>query len=1244
MTCPPAVPRLPRPAVAALVIAIGASLAAALSSARAGPADQLPPGAPAGAAAAYRLVDTWSGQPWRLTPGRFGQTADISSGPDGRSYILDRRHRVVHRLDPEGRPEGLFRVPVTSGRAGDWTALKLDVGADGTVHLLYQGPLQGAGVHPYRVERLAPDGQALSHFDLPAPADWVRLYQDIAAGPDGRVYLSRGGPESPFFSWPGPTPTPGPLPAPADGVEVYDAAGRLQATVETSCMPDSLDLGPDGRLYVANRCPAPVGGRPPINPSPEPSRRGDPRGGAAAQDAAMPEREGVLVFGPDHDFQELVPFTNPEDIAAGYGGAFLARNADIFALGDPRPVYSGPTAGQYAAYLGKVIFHLDLRADGRLQAAMNHCYFQGLVQIDDPAARPSGARFVGALDAPELEGPVHPLRLAAGEGLALLQGRFSIQGRRPGQDYVVLPFSAEAQTVQRWALWGPAVGGGPDDPGGSSDPAPGPEGPLRSQLGLCGEAEADMALDLAMDGRRVYTLDRESLSSRPDDGLPDWSSWPASQGGPEGAVQLAAVAAAEGRVALLDAGRGRVLLLDATGRPLGDWPIGPEAPVDLALAGDRVYLADRAAARILVRGLDGRDLGAWPVHDRPERIAAGPDGTLFVLGAAGWGMRYGPAGELGALWPMPEPGPAALDIAADASGRVYVSFAERQALPTSGRRGLPEYLLARAGVWVFAEAPAPAQPAIAPGACRALADKRAAPAQLAPDEPVTVSLRVAGDCPAEPAELQLMIVLDASRSMGFEQALERARAGLAELLGGLDPARSEIGLVTFAGEARLEWPLGRDPGGLRARMAALAPEGDTRLEAAIDLAQRELAGPRGRPALRQVILVVSDGVFKDDPFLAAERVRAAGLGLRALLFTTTEFNEVHRANLRQLTAGERDLLVDPRPGTLAALADALAERRPPAELFRSIRVEDRIPTNMRFVPGSALPPAVYEPDRHALVWELTGVAPGAGLDLAYRLLPQACGDLPTNLEAWADYEDGLGRRGRLEFPVPRVAVACPAAPLYLPLLQASHCLRPRRGLDLVLVLDSSTSMGEPAGPGAGSKRAAARAAVVELLGALDPAQDRAALVAFHQRAWIAGALGTEGSAIEAALDGIVLEGGTRIDLGLVEAASALAADPRPGAARLVLLLTDGRQDLDRAPVPVLRASAAALAEAGVELHAVGLGEAVDAELLRGLVARPDRYHPAPAAGDLAGVFAAILRGLGCGAGEPGPQAPGERGP
>ncbi len=1167
----------------------------------------------------YRLVDTWRKAPWALTAGRFGETADISSGPDGTVYILDARYAVVHVLDPEGRPKGLFAVPQSAGTGEFWSPLRLDAGFDGVVHVLVRGPFMRGGVFPHRVERYTPDGRLVDFFDLPMRADVTVMYHDVGVRLDGRVYVSRTGPDNPFIIWPGPPPTPLPPGAtPPDGVDVFAPDGKPSAVVATSCMPDSLDVDRDGTLYVVNRCPAAFGEPPaPGQPDPEPSGHRPGRWGAEAQAVDMPKQEGVAVFAPDHAFRELVPFNNPEDVAVGPAGAFVSRHAEIFALREGRPLYVGPTGGQHSAFFGQVVFRLDVPADGRLLASMNHCYYQGLVIFDRPADRPATPRLAGALDNPELEGPPHPLRVAAGGDVAVLQGRYTRLGTRPNHEYVVMPYGAEAQTVQRYDRHGT---------GGLAVP-------LRSQLGVCGDSETRFTRDVAVDGRTVYTIDPDQLQQRPDDGLPAWTFAPAVLAGLDESPYLQAVAAEGGRVALLDIGRQKVIVLDAAGVVLHDWPIaagdGNAVPVDIAVHGDRVYLTDQGRNRVVVRGLDGAALGDFAVHDGPLAIAAGPTGDVFVLGRGGWGLRYRPDGGLAAAWAMPDRAIDALDIAVDAGGYVYVNHVQREPYPQIGgsRRGLPEYTLAQAGVWVFAPAAA-APPSVPPGACLAVPDKRARPARIPLGATVDVDLAVDGACPGAFAPAQVVVAFDTSRSMTFDGALERAQAVLTAVLGAVDARAVEIGLVTFDDGATLAAPLTRDLADIRARILGLTGGGDTRMAAGIDLAVSELTGPRGDAAARRIVLIVSDGAFKDDPADAAARARQAGVDLYGLVFSTQESSDLSIVGLQEMAGDPDRVLVDPTAVDLGRLVAALARFRPVAGLFQSITIEDVIPANMRYVAGSARPAAAFDAVRNTLTWTLYDVPAAGGVRLTYTLVPLECGLWPTNVEATARYRDALGSSGRLVFPIPEVDVFCGAYRVYLPITTAGGCIRPERPLDVALVMDTSSSMREPAPGGARTKLDAAKDAARAFADLLRLPSDRVGVVAFNRTAERAVGLTGDAERVRAALRDLVSSEGTRIDLGLAVAADVLA-ERRPGTLPVVVLLTDGLQNVDQAPNAAVLARAAELKATGVRVYTIGLGGAIDRDLLRAAASSADHYRESPTTDDLARIYAEISERLAC---------------
>jgi Mg-chelatase subunit ChlD len=1201
----------------------------------------------------YRLAETWQNAPWSLTAGRYGRAADISSAPDGTTFVLDLSYNAIHVLHADGSPRHVFAIPVAQdGRL--WAAVRLDVGFDGGLYVMRRTPSLLGQVRT-RVDVFAVDGVRGRGFET----DYV--YNDLAVGPDGHVYLSSA------------TGLP--------RVDVFDGSGGRLASFGLSelAVPGALDVAADGTVYVVNHVPDPgTGGTPAPGPVPtrEPSEQGTawrpmvdheapPPGdhrrareqgewlslGPAVRSNSQSEpqqptpdptatppvpptpapaaTEGVAIFEADYSYRLTAPFNGATDVAVGSSAmgttaVFVSRDLEIFTLGDPDPVYAAPYP-THLSFFGGEPLHIDVAAGGRLSASLWHCYFQGVVAIADPSARPARGTYAGALDAPPLEGPAYPFRLAMGDDLAVLQGRFAINGDRPDQTYHPASISPESepQSVQRWS----------------------PGGQLTDQLGLCAGgpygAEVWWAADVAADGREVYTLDPRFIQRRADAHFPAWSYWPGELAEPGRESRLAALAADAGRVAAIDVGLGRVLVLDQAGAVEATWPFaaasgggtgtsGDALPIDIALSADRVYLAEGGGNRIAVRSLSGAELAAWPTHDRPLRIAARPGqaagsgGDLYILGRGGYGYQYTPDGKLRATWPMPDTAVEPLDIAVGSDGRVYISFVRRELMREP--RGSWTQAFTEAGIWVFEPAPGPAIDPPAPGGCLAWPDKIAVPDEIPLGDTVEVTLTALGRCPGRVDPAQIAIVFDTSRSMSGNSALERAREAVLGLLGGLDSDAVELALVTFADGAALATPLGHDAAGLAARVTALQAVGDTRMGAGIDLARTTLAGARRDPPARQVILLVTDGGFKDQPTASSDRARVDGIEIFALVTRTEEFMGI--SSLVPITGSRERVILDPDRWALADLGGTLVANRAVDGLFETATVRDVIPANMRYVPDSAVPDAVYDPAGHTLTWTLADVPALGGVRLSYRLEPLEIGTWPTNVEAAAVYRDALGSGGRLLFPIPRVRVFGPAVyRAYLPFGAARACFRSGMPLDVVLVLDASLSMDEPAGDGR-TKLEAARSAAGDFVDLLQLGQDQVAVIAFHSEARRVAGLTRDREVLRDALAAITTASGTRIDRGLAAAWAALIDGGRRGARPVVILLTDGLQAAE-APAGVVLGEAARLKAAGALVYTIGLGNAIDRPLLAAVAGRPEDYFESPTAGDLARIYGQIIERLAC---------------
>jgi len=203
-------------------------------------------------------------------------------------------------------------------------------------------------------------------------------------------------------------------------------------------------------------------------------------------------------------------------------------------------------------------------------------------------------------------------------------------------------------------------------------------------------------------------------------------------------------------------------------------------------------------------------------------------------------------------------------------------------------------------------------------------------------------------------------------------------------------------------------------------------------------------------------------------------------------------------------------------------------------------------------------------------------------------------------------------------------------PIYLPLALHERCDPTQQRIDVVLVIDASTSMSEPTRAGRTKIAAALSAAhaFLDLL-QLNPMGDQAAMVTFNSDAWILAPLTSDRSDLDAALAAVTLGQQTRLDRAVAVGAQALgdSSRRRPGNEPLLVLLTDGRAN----PVPIEAAVAEAerTKAAGVTMFTIGLGEDIDAEGLAAMASMASGFLRAPDAEDLAAVYAQVARSIPC---------------
>lgn len=550
--------------------------------------------------------------------------------------------------------------------------------------------------------------------------------------------------------------------------------------------------------------------------------------------------------------------------------------------------------------------------------------------------------------------------------------------------------------------------------------------------------------------------------------------------------------------------------------------------------------------------------------------------------------------------------------------------------------------LAGAGVALFIGATlvgiqdlAPASPRVnaqAPASpCQLALDKTARPARLDLGQVVQLELRVDASCPRAETPLRVVLAIDASSSMEPDGKIQAARAAALRFAELLDLPRDGLGVVSFADRAYELSPVTGDRDAVSAAIRAIGTRRGTDTEGGLILARQLLERDRGlRPAgeASEAIVVLSDGrpsTGDASVLAAAQAARAAGMSIASVCVGL----DCDAALMRQL-ASQPDLFFDVPEADGLVDAFERAARRLVALRLVALQVTDRLPANMRYLPGSA-EPAPESQVGDALSWRFDAPLPEPLL-IRLQVEPLEPGLWPTNRSAEALGRDAAGAEARAHFPVPEVQVVGPPRPVYLPLLLRERCDPRAETLDLVLLLDLSTSMDGPTRVGGLSKREAARRAAEAFAGQLRLAgpgsHDQIALLGFHAEAAVLSRLGAGSGELRAALASLPRGQGTRIDLGLGLAKAELSGPGRRAENRpVILLLTDGRPSFDDEAGTL--AAALAARDAGIALYVVGLGADFNPRLLETMAGSPERYFAAPEADALSELYRRLARLIPC---------------
>ena len=754
----------------------------------------------------------------------------------------------------------------------------------------------------------------------------------------------------------------------------------------------------------------------------------------------------------------------------------------------------------------------------------------------------------------------------------------------------------------------------------------------------------------AADGR-TFLAAGDSISAFAPDGTPLWSTrLRASPSGLDSLVVGLAWDAVHDQVVALEASSKKLYRLSASGEideqaSLRVQDLSNAVWSDLAVAPDgRVLALDSGHQKIMGWDMHGRPVLELDLPPESQRFDLAPDDSLMVLGGTGWAHKLAQDGAVQARWDARrlelggESRP--VDIAVDSTQSVYI--ADRSANVVSVFGWDPNALI---------EAP----PEVEEG-CEIVGDKRATPAEVGLGDPVTISLTIAGACAAENSKVDLVILIGS----GFEGGVFREmRRTLEKLVSSMDPAQMRIAI---GGER-----LSSDPQLLRRQIRRLSPDkvqnpqvSDAAFSQQLMGAEQELWSRRGRADAQKIVLAALTG---DLPRSAWSSGREAGKIQRR--GGTVYALGVGRVNndrfLKEIASSPAHVFKSRAVRSFSKVFLALFEQIHPSVLFQSLELVDVLPPNMRYVPGSARPPADQQGDR--LIWRFSDVAK-LGLGVRFQVVPNEAGLWPTNVEAFAEYIDAKGEPGRFVFPIPQVRVLAPPSPtpspeisptvppsptntleptvipspvpsqtpailrpLFLPILFFERCDPESQTADIALVIDTSASMGE-AEAGAARKIDSATTATRGLLDRIQLVRDQATIISFNSTAEVLAPLGSSRQALDLALDSMELSSGTAIDQGLNLARLELVS-PRhlDDNNQVLILLTDGQAMPDaRAQALVEAASAKA---AGITIFTIGLGRDIDTATLRKIASAPELYYPAPSGADLESIYAQIVQEIPC---------------
>ena len=658
------------------------------------------------------------------------------------------------------------------------------------------------------------------------------------------------------------------------------------------------------------------------------------------------------------------------------------------------------------------------------------------------------------------------------------------------------------------------------------------------------------------------------------------------------------------------------------------------ADVDAGPTG-RIYVLDTLNDRVLVLDSDGSEIATVPTPKDAWRVAGGPNGEMYFLTVYGHVVRTAEDGTvLSRFVARPHDGvpPTSLvDIAVDKDGWVYSVDELANQVTVFVPEGTEDDVLIG-------------------DKCSVQGDKWADPRDLLLGDFTTLYMSLFGSCGfvEQPTDIVLAIntkgsTLADDRGRRLANTLRSAR----QIAALTDLDRHRVGVVAYAKSSNVEAPLTHDSYkmmmGLRDARADRSQPSRTYagLKEASDLFDDESARRQ-----RVIILMEAADNETDAASVAfAEQLKADGV----VIMDVNDTSAVSTGDLFD------DIEVKPREmGAGKPAHRRMVKRYRPDVIVSSGTLTDKLPSNMRYVPGSARPAATWDAATRTLTWQLQDLALHATHTFKLQVEPLEEGYWPTNVEAEADVLDGWNKPHKVTLPVPKVrvygelpptATPTPTAthtpeptptpgptripkPVYLPITLRDRCTPKDRNADVALVIDTSGSMSAPTSPGGPSKLEAAKDAARVFLEQLVAGRDQSSIVQFNNEALVVVPLTDDPAVAIAGLDKLTQAPGTRIDLALDAGHQVLVGpDHRPDNNAVLILLTDGKPT-GTTEEEVLAAAGRAH-EAGILVFTIGLGSAVDGELLSRIASQPDWYYPAPDTSDLEDIYRQIVTQIPC---------------